>query len=120
MEFQNHSYNLHTTNNGRNGSMKKRNESLEEYSKVLKADLGKLQEKFQENCNYTPNTYTYPFGAISYVSTDILKEMGFKASLSCWAGTSYITKDPECLYMLKRYNREGRFTTENFFKKILN
>jgi len=99
--------------------MKKKSESLEEYSKVLKGDLGKLQREFQDNCFYTPNTFTYPFGAISYASEDILKELGFKSSLSCWAGTNYITKDPECLYMLKRYNREGGAKTEKFFKKIL-
>ena len=119
VEFQNHSYNLHSNNNGRKGSMKKRGESLEEYAKILKEDLGKLQKEFQDNCYYTPNTYTYPFGAVSYAATDILKEMGFKASLSCKSGMNYITKDPEGLYLLKRYNREGSYSTEKFFKKIL-
>lgn len=99
--------------------MKKRRESVEEYAEVLKEDLGKLQKEFQDNCYYTPNTYTYPFGAISKQSIDILKEMGFRASLTSRAGMNYITKDKNSLFSLKRYNREGKYTSEKFFKKIL-
>ena len=119
VEFQNHSYNLHSNNNGRKGSMKKRGESIEEYKKVLSEDIGRLQKEFQDNCYYTPNTFIYPFGAVSSASIDIIKELGFKASLSVAAGMNYITKDPECLYLLKRYNREGHLNTEKFFNKIL-
>lgn len=108
IEFQNHTYNLHSNINGRNGCMKKRYESKADYEKMLTSDLTKLQEEFQLHTNYTPNTFTYPFGAISTDSTQIIKNMGFKASLSCTSGINYITKDPECLFLLKRFNRAGR------------
>jgi len=117
IEFQSHSYNLHTTQ-GRNGAKKKLGESLTHYKEVLTNDVMKLQDEFQNNCYYTPNTFTYPFGAISKESDVILKELGFKATLSCTEGINYITRDPNCLFSLKRYNRSGLATTEKFFAKV--
>lgn len=119
IEFQNHTYNLHAIKNGRNGCKKKSGESLESYKNLLTKDITKLQDEFRDNCNYTPNTFTYPFGAISKESKDIIKELGFKASFAASDGMNYITKDPECLYLLTRYNRVGGKSTENFFNKLL-
>lgn len=104
-EVQNHSYNLHSTDKGRNGSKKKRGESAEEYRAMLIEDLGKLQEEFKTNIGAVPIAYTYPFGSVSNASFPIIKELGFRASLSCESGMNRITRDPECLYMLKRYLR---------------
>lgn len=120
IEFQNHTYNLHSIKNGRKGCRKLRSESLEAYTNLLTSDINKLQNEFQENCNgYTPNTFTYPYGAISKDSIPIIKSLGFKASLSCNSGINYITKDPECLYLLKRNNRVSGISTEKFFSKLL-
>ena len=120
VEFQNHTYNLHSIKNGRKGCRKISSESLEQYSTLLTTDIMKLQNEFAENCNgYAPNTFTYPFGAISKESLQIIKDLGFNASLSCTAGVNYITKDPECLYLLKRNNRVYGISTEKFFCKLL-
>ncbi len=116
VEMQNHSYNLHTTDKGRNGSKKKRSESNAEYKAMLTEDLGKLQDQFKANTNYTPTTYTYPFGSVSNASFDIIKEMGFSASLSCESGMNTITRDPKCLYMLKRYLRTPKKSAESILK----
>ena len=105
IEFQNHSYNLHTTDKGRNGSKKKRSESLEEYRQLLTSDIQKLQDEFFQNTGYTPTTFTYPFGSVSEASFDIIKELGFKATLSCENKTNILTHNPECLYMLNRFIR---------------
>lgn len=82
-------------------------------------DVLKLQEEFETNTNYTPNTFTYPFGAISKDSLIIVKDLGFKASLSCLAGVNHITKNPDCLYCLRRNNRPSGTSTEKFFEKLL-
>lgn len=120
IEFQNHTYNLHSMNNGRNGCKKTSSESAEHYSNFLSNDLNKLQEEFRNNCNgYQPNTFTYPFGAVSKESNSIVKNLGFKASLSCTSGINIITKDPNCLYLLKRNNRVPEISTEQFFMKLL-
>lgn len=119
IEFQNHTYNLHSESSGRKGCSKKSYESEENYRKILFDDINCLQEKFQKNTNYTPNTFTYPFGSISKASIPIIKDLGFKASLSCATGVNNITKNPDCLYCLKRNNRPSGVSTYDFFKKIL-
>lgn len=119
IEFQNHTYNLHSITNGRKGCAKKSWESVDEYKSLLAQDLVKLQNEFKENTNYEPNTFTYPYGAVSKESLNIIKELGFKASLSCASGINYITKNPDCLYQLKRNNRVSGVSTEKFFKNIL-
>ena len=119
VEFQNHSYDLHTMERGRKGSRRKRGESLEEYREVLEEDLMKLQRLFQENVHFTPTTFTYPFGAFCKESVEIIRDLGFEASLSCVEGMNYITDDSDRLFGLKRYNRSGRTSTERFFRKVL-
>ena len=108
VEFQNHSYDLHTTDKGRNGAKKKKGESLDEYKSHLTSDLNKLQEAFKTNTHYTPTTFTYPFGSVSNDSFDIIKELGFKASLSCENKTNHLERNPEQLYMLNRFIRTSK------------
>ena len=121
IEFQNHTYNMHSDVGRRKGCKKIWGESTDEYTELLSSDLNKLQEKFKQNCNeYVPNTFTYPYGAVSKESISIIKSLGFKASLSCSSGLNYISKDPDCLYMLKRFNRKSKISTKNFFDKVLN
>ena len=117
-EIQNHSYSLHSINK-RNGTKRKKGESLESYRNMLTADIMKLQNKLTETCGITPNTFTYPYGAISKESKEILKELGFRASLSCLEGVNLINKDKEdVLFGLKRKNRPHGVSSERFFKKF--
>ena len=104
IEFQNHTYNLHSNTGKRIGTKKIKGETDEHYKNVLEEDILKLQQEFEENTNYTPQCFTYPFGGISNSSLDIIKELGFKASLSCEQGINKLTKNPNSLYLLKRYN----------------
>ncbi len=119
IEFQNHTYALHCNTKGRNGASKKKGESIEQYKKIFSTDLMRLQNEFKEYTDYVPSTFTYPFGSVEKCSTDIIKELGFKASLSCSSGINFITKNKDSLFLLKRNNRPANITTENFFKKIL-
>ena len=118
VEFQNHTYNLHDNTHGRIGAKKKKGESDDEYKKILEEDINKLQNELKENTGYVPTCFTYPFGGISNSSLDIIKELGFKASLSCEEGINKITKNPNSLYLLKRYNRPSYVSTYNIFKKF--
>ena len=77
----------------------------DEYKNILSNDLTKLQEEFREMTGYLPNTFTYPYGSISKESVQIIKDLGFKASLSCISGINKITKKTDCLFNLKRNNR---------------
>lgn len=119
VEIQNHSYNLHTNSKNRSGAKKNKGESPEEYRKMLMADLGEMQQKMLQYTGKEPTAFTYPFGAISEASLNIIKEMGFKASFSCEERINYITHDPDCLYLLGRYLRPENVKTEDYFERIL-
>lgn len=118
IEIQNHSYNLHSLDKGRNGSKKKKGESKEAYGKMLSEDLGKLQSEIKEHLEITPSTYTYPFGSVSEDSYKIVKDMGFKCSLSCESGINVVSKDKNCLYMMKRCIRTPSSSVEQILNKI--
>lgn len=117
VEFQNHSYDMHSTD-VRKGCKIMNNESYDSYKKTFCADVMKTQLLLTEKCSVTPNTFTYPYGYICEESEALIKELGFKASLSCYEKLNYITRDKECLYSLKRFNRDSSLSTERFMSKI--
>lgn len=119
VEFQNHSYNLHSIDHGRKGAKKKTVESLVDYRSLLVDDVMKMQNRMHEETDYTPTAFTYPFGAVSSESLPILKELGFQATLICESHINTITRDPESLYGLGRYLRPPKTSPAVFFKKIL-
>lgn len=118
VEFANHSYNFHSTTGPRCGSAKMKGESDLEYIENFHSDTQKLQSEFLSNCNFQPFIYTYPFGSVSRESARTLHKMGFLMTLSCTEGISRIQKGEDCLYLLKRFNRDGRLSTNQFFSKL--
>lgn len=118
VELQNHSYNMHV-NSGRNGAKKKFGESLDTYKKIFTEDVMKMQECILKNTGTQATAFTYPFGAVSNVSVEILKELGFKATLTCEQKSNKICKDPECLFGLNRFLRPNNISTEEYFKNTL-
>lgn len=117
VEFQNHTYNLHSGKGSRIGVRKRKGENIADYEDVLSSDLNKMQEEMQEYTGYTPTTFVYPYGEVSRESIPIIKSMGFKVSMTCQYKMNYITEDPDCLYGLGRYLRSSG-SSEKFFKKI--
>ncbi|MBR5152674.1 MAG: polysaccharide deacetylase family protein [Clostridia bacterium] len=119
VEFQNHSYNLHENKGARNGAKKRLGESDEAYEKVLREDLGLLQQEMQEHTGYTPTTFVYPFGGISQASVKILKDMGFQVTLSCEEKNNYLTVgDTECLTMMNRFLRSDQASARAILEKL--
>ena len=116
VEIQNHSYDMHTMTKKRRGTKKNKNESLEHYQKVLCEDLSLMQNKTEDFLDFTPTTFVFPFGAISDCSLDIIKQLGFKATLSCEGKVNKLTKNPEKLYGLCRILRPPNASSEKFFK----
>jgi peptidoglycan/xylan/chitin deacetylase (PgdA/CDA1 family) len=106
VEIQNHSYNLHSTCKSRYGCSQKANEAFAEYEEVIKEDINTLQNKILSVINKEPNTFTYPYGKYNSNTEVILKEMGFKATLTVKYGVNVISRDdPDTLFNLKRICR---------------
>ncbi len=116
-EISNHSYNMHEIKE-RLGCFKLKSETKDEYEKNLSSDIMQMQEALKEKSKVLCQVFTYPYGKVSNDSVDIIKKLGFKASLSCYEKTSLISKDKNSLFLLGRYNRPAGISTENFMKKI--
>ncbi len=120
VELQNHSYDMHASNGKRNGARKMKGESTQQYQEALRTDLKRADDLLRANTGSAPTAFTYPFGSVSYDSYPVIKELGYRASLSCESGINTIRRgDPECLYMLKRNNRPSGKSSESYFKGIL-
>lgn len=116
VEIQNHTYNLHSLENGRKGCQKNQNESSEKYAELLIKDLDKLQNECLEQLGNAPTTFTYPYGFISEESLDIVKSLGFKASLSCEEGMNELERNQEQLYKMKRYIRTPEISAADILR----
>lgn len=118
VEIACHSDNLHTIGE-RMGAKKKANESYDDYRAVFMTDTLNFLDKIKTKSEIIPNTYVYPYGAVSEESLQLVKACGFKVSFSVEEKQNYITKDKECLYRLNRYNRPSGISTEEFMKTAL-
>ena len=118
VEIQNHTYNMHSNKKSRIGCTKKRNESVEEYKQKLSEDIRKSQELISQNTGVTPTAFFYPYGAKSDCSEKILKSLGFKATFLCESKVNIISRNPECLFGLKRFIRPPGVPTEKIFSKF--
>ncbi len=116
-EFQNHTYYLHKIENGRKGAAKKKGESEEQYSELLKKDLEKVNEQILECTGRKPTAFIYPYGSFSDCSDGIVKELGFNAIVNCTEKPNYID-GPEDLYTLYRYLRPSGVGTAEVFGKF--
>lgn len=105
VEVQNHSYNMHSLQNGRRGSAKADYESDGQYRLTFFHDLAKAHNAIKDATGKEPTAYAYPFGSVSKASASVLRCYGYRLSFSCSEGYNYITRDKDCLYMLRRFNR---------------
>lgn len=119
VEIGNHTYNMHSYSAARKGCSKNPGESADEYMKILEDDITLLQSEFQEHTGMMPYIFTYPYGMISPESIPVLKENGFLITMNCCEHPNYITREPECLYGLNRFNRSGLYSTEEFMEMLL-
>lgn len=117
IEIGSHTYDLHSME-GRAGCSIRFGEDKVEYAAMLREDLTHLQNRMQEELGVQPVIFSYPYGYICKESVPILKELGFVCSLTCYERPNYITRNPQCLFALDRYNRSGFLTTEEFFERV--
>ena len=119
IEIQNHSYDLHNNTSARKGASQCVGEDFDSYRKMLDSDLTKLQNRIKAVSGYAPTAFTYPFGSYSKDSTDVIKQLGFKAAFVCEEVVNKIdTTNTNWMYKIGRFNRSGQTSTERFFAKL--
>lgn len=118
-ELGNHTYNMHLPDNSiRFGTLKNPGESDQDYKIALETDIGKLNLAFEENLDFTPNIFAYPYGKISDSSKPIIEGMGFEIILTCEEKINIIDKNQTTPIYLMRYNRSGNYNSYDFFNKF--
>ena len=117
VEIQNHSYDLHRLT-PRKGIKQKQGESVDEYKSSVSEDIIKAQKYFTDNISYTPQCFVYPFGAKSTLTEGIIKELGFKCTLNCTEKMNYVSKNPDSLYELGRFRRDGNESIESLINRM--
>lgn len=118
IEIQNHTYNLHSCKKSRLGCTKQKNESDTQYEEILTQDIQKAQNLIKNYTNFEPTAMFYPFGATSKNTDNIIKKLNFKASFLCEDKINIITRNPDCLYNLKRFLRKPGVSSEKFFNNF--
>ena len=119
VEIGNHSYDLHSTENGTLGTKRLAYESMDSYAARLREDVLLAQSRFEEELNCSPAVFTYPFGAVSEGEPALIREMGFKVTLSCEEKISTVTADKSSLTFLGRFLRPSGESSEAFFGRVL-
>ena len=117
IEIQNHTYNLHTYYRSRHGCASLKWETMDDYRRTVGADIQKLQQRIRDELGFTPNTMVYPFGSFTERSEQLVRELGFSASLSCESGVTHVT-GPESLFGMKRFLRPAGTDSASFFASI--
>ena len=118
-EIQNHSYDMHYCEAGkRKGTLRRASETVEDYAAALRADIATAQQHLTTLAGVNPTTFTYPYGAMCDEALPIIKELGFRATLTCESRVNRITRDADCLYGLGRYLRPAAITSEAYFDRI--
>lgn len=118
VEIGSHTYDMHSRSGLRQGCARLPEESVEDYTSLLRADIGLLKTELHENCGIVPSVFAYPFGALSRESLPVLRDSGILMSLTCREGVNTITREPDCLYGIFRYNRSGLLTTDEYMERI--
>lgn len=117
IELQNHSYDMHHIMKGYMGIGMKSGEEITAYRTRLYTDLSQMQSRFQDELGIVPNTFTFPFGTAPADSSQVLRELGFLASLGTDGRTNYLTRDESSLQLLARYNRTNKDTAQSILEK---
>ena len=116
--MQNHSWNLHEYGE-RRGCLRRRGEDETRYETLLREDTEQTQTLITDAGLPAPTCYTYPFGACSKESETLLKSMGFRCTLGCEERINTVTRNPDCLFELGRFNRPAGQSTESFLHRAL-
>lgn len=120
LDVQSHGYNFHAIDgiyspNERRGVLRLEGESYEDYVEAFEKDCDKMSKLL----GYTPVAFSYPYGEYNEESHQILKNLGFIATVTVENGINKIERgNPDSLYNLKRYNMENETTPQQMLEMI--
>jgi len=118
VEIQNHTYDLHHIDNGRNGAKNNPNENFNEYKKMLSDDLMKFNKRMFEETGKYPESVVFPFGARSKQTIEIVRSLGFKAAFDCEEKINILSSSQDLFY-IHRFLRPNNMSSKDFFENTI-
>lgn len=120
VEFESHTYALHSQADGRSGCQIRPGEDLQSYQSLLYNDLDKLQKYLTIYAGAAPLAFAFPFGATCQEALPVLKDLGFKAAFTCDGHINHLSPgDTAALYALGRFNRPSGPSPEDYFTGVM-
>lgn len=116
VELQSHSASLHTY--ARPGVRRLAGESRAEHAALLAADAEKMQAMATEAGAALLPAFAYPYGALDADAEQALRAAGMLATMTSEEHANRLTRSPECLFLLGRFERSGCMTTAQLLEKL--
>lgn len=116
VELQSHSASLHTYH--RPGVKRLAGESEADHAALLAADAARMQAMADEAGATLLPAFAYPYGALDANAEESLKAAGMQATMTSEEHLNKLTRSPECLFGLGRFERTGFMTTAQLLEKL--
>ncbi|MEK3881273.1 polysaccharide deacetylase family protein [Paenibacillus sp. PL2-23] len=123
ISIQNHTYDMHESDSSsgslRVGVLPMEGESTSAYAEAFRRDIGGMEALIEHRLENEVRVFTYPFGYYTHLSEQLLKDMGYRATLSTASGISVIKQgDPRSLFALKRINGGPEVPSEQLVRLL--
>lgn len=125
ISIQSHTYDMHqwapfeTGNKVRRNILQLPGESTEAYTKFLKADFTRSRSEIEDATGREVNILSYPGGAVSKLSQQILRDMGVKATMTIQSKKAVLVRGrPTSLERMGRFYVKSTTKPEEFLKWI--
>lgn len=117
IDIMHHSYDYHHNTKKYKGIAKSSFENEKTYEKRLTEDTKKLENKLKNNMIKLKG-YTYPYGAYSKSTREILENLGYKVFFTCNEKINQLSSS-NGPFVLGRYNRSGKYeSVEEIVNKL--
>lgn len=116
VELQSHSASLHTY--ARPGVKRLPGGSEQDHAALLAADAARMQTMADEAGAALLPAFAYPYGALDPNAEKALKAAGMQATMTSEEHSNTLTRSPECLFRLGRFERTGFMTTAQLLAKL--
>lgn len=111
IELQSHSAQLHVYRS-RKGLQRLADETQEAYIRMLVADV-RLMDRWACKAGVPVlKAFAYPYGFAEPLADAVLRGQGYEATMTSEPHVNRLSRDPNCLYRMGRFNRSGLVDTE--------
>ena len=116
VELQSHSASLHTY--ARPGVTRLAGESQADHAALLTADTKRMEAMANEAGAALLPAFAYPYGSLDACAEKALREASAQATMTSEEHLNRLTRSPECLFLLGRFERTGFMTTAQLLEKL--